>query len=103
MTETLAQLVEVRVDLSRAVRPERDEAEFRVDALEQVFDFRVDHGVVLTSHFRGTSEDPVRLALPLAGHTDKGQQLADDPVDVVIDDHQVGQFGSEAFLVIGLA
>ncbi len=103
MTEALAQLVEVGIDLSRTVRAERDKAEFRVDSLEQVFDFRVDHGVVLTSHFRGTSEDPVRLALPLTGHTDKGQQLTDDPVDVVVDDNQVCQFGSEAFLVIGLA
>jgi hypothetical protein len=62
----------------------------------------VDHGVVLTSHFRGPPRDPVRLALSLAGHTDEAQQLAHHTVDVVVDDHQVGQFGTESFLIVGL-
>src|SRR5690606_6436018 len=48
--EPLAQLVEVRVDLTGALRAERDECELRPRSLEQLLDRGVHHRVFAVSH-----------------------------------------------------
>ena len=48
MPEAFTQLVEVRVDLTRAIGREGHQAELRVDAVKQTLNVGMNHGVVLT-------------------------------------------------------
>ena len=59
-TETIAQLVEVAVDLSRTASGQGDEGELRIDAIEELLDLRVDHGVERT---RGHLKSLLKTAL----------------------------------------
>jgi hypothetical protein len=52
MAETVAELIEVAVDLACPPGGEGDEAELRINAIEQFFDLRIDHRVERASGHR---------------------------------------------------